>query len=102
MENRHFSGAIPHYLCIFNRKFKQKLICIAIRSTVAFRGWFDLQNSSTFNTNFLVFDTKPLVFDTKFLVCYTKFIDFDKKNLSFSIHNVSFVIQNSSILLCYF
>ena len=34
MENRHFSGAIFHYLCIFNRVFeKQYGICIAIRST---------------------------------------------------------------------
>ena len=23
MENHHFSGEIPHYLCIFNRKFKK-------------------------------------------------------------------------------
>ena len=34
-ENRQFLGAIPHYLCIFSRKFKKNGICVEICSTAS-------------------------------------------------------------------
>ena len=47
VENRHFSGAILHYLCIFNRKCKKKVATITMQSAIG-RMFREFQQNSSF------------------------------------------------------
>ena len=86
--NHHLPGAIPHCLCIFNRKFrKKKKPTFILQFVLEFRV---LPHAIIFDTKSIIFDTKSIIFDTKSIIVNTKSIIFDAK----------FIILNAKFSTC--
>ena len=90
MENHRFSGAIIHYLCVFNREFPPKLAVILQFAVPAAPQGAVIGGGTTRTT----LSTRPFR-NSSFLIQIPSFLI---QNSSFLIQIPSFLIQNSSLL----
>ena len=81
IENHHFPGAIPHYLCILIEDSPENLAFI-LQFEYCWAPSRAIGRPAFGPAIFIILNTKFLIFNTKFLVCNTKFLVLNTTNSS--------------------